>query len=167
MYQTINGFLNSWEMESSSTQKAMDNLTDDSLNQRIAEDHWTLGRLAWHITTAIKMITSQTNLAFEAPAEDFPVPESANYIAETYKSTNKAFINALQEQWKDEDLAKEINVFGRQMPAGSLLQFLLKHEIHHRGQMTVLMRQAGLNVPGIYGPSKEEWALMGMEPPKM
>jgi len=25
-----------------------------------------------------------------------------------------------------------------------------------------LMRQAGLKVPGIYGPSKEEWALMGM-----
>ena len=28
----------------------------------------------------------------------------------------------------------------------------------------VLMRQAGLGVPGIYGPSKEEWATMGMPP---
>ncbi len=33
--------------------------------------------------------------------------------------------------------------------------------------MTVLMRQAGLTVPGIYGPSKEEWANLGMEAPKM
>ena len=35
-------------------------------------------------------------------------------------------------------------------------------EAHHRGQMTVLMRQAGLTVPGIYGPAQEEWAAMGM-----
>lgn len=39
-------------------------------------------------------------------------------------------------------------------------------ETHHLGQMTVLMRQAGLNVPGVYGPSKEEWTAYGMpEPP--
>jgi uncharacterized damage-inducible protein DinB len=45
--------------------------------------------------------------------------------------------------------------------------FLIQHQAHHRGQMTVLMRQAGLPVPGIYGPSKEEWANFGMEAPKM
>lgn len=33
--------------------------------------------------------------------------------------------------------------------------------------MTVLMRQAGLVVPGIYGPSKEEWANFGMESPQI
>ena len=30
--------------------------------------------------------------------------------------------------------------------------------------MTVLMRQAGVPVPGMYGPSKEEWAAMGLPP---
>jgi uncharacterized damage-inducible protein DinB len=28
--------------------------------------------------------------------------------------------------------------------------------------MTVLMRQAGLRVPGVYGPAEEEWGEMGM-----
>jgi uncharacterized damage-inducible protein DinB len=28
--------------------------------------------------------------------------------------------------------------------------------------MTVLMRQAGIKVPGVYGPAKEEWAAYGM-----
>jgi hypothetical protein len=28
--------------------------------------------------------------------------------------------------------------------------------------MTVLMRQAGLKVPGFYGPAQEEWSAMGM-----
>jgi uncharacterized damage-inducible protein DinB len=40
----------------------------------------------------------------------------------------------------------------------------MKHEIHHRAQMTVLMRQAGLKVPGLYGPAKEEWSQYNMPP---
>jgi uncharacterized damage-inducible protein DinB len=42
------------------------------------------------------------------------------------------------------------------------LRVLIQHEVHHRGQMTVLMRQAGLEVPGVYGPAREEWAACGM-----
>ena len=37
---------------------------------------------------------------------------------------------------------------------------------HHRGQMTILMRQAGLLVPGMYGPSKDEWLAFGEEAPE-
>jgi uncharacterized damage-inducible protein DinB len=31
--------------------------------------------------------------------------------------------------------------------------------------MTVLMRQAGLRVPAMYGPAKEDWAEWDMQPP--
>jgi uncharacterized damage-inducible protein DinB len=31
--------------------------------------------------------------------------------------------------------------------------------------MTVLMRQAGLAVPGMYGPAREDWAKYGMAAP--
>jgi uncharacterized damage-inducible protein DinB len=44
---------------------------------------------------------------------------------------------------------------------------MIKHIVHHRGQMTVLMRQAGVQVPGIYGPAREEWSQMGMEAPSI
>jgi hypothetical protein len=29
------------------------------------------------------------------------------------------------------------------------------------------MRQAGLGVPGVYGPAREEWGAFGMPPPKI
>jgi uncharacterized damage-inducible protein DinB len=45
-----------------------------------------------------------------------------------------------------------------------LRSMVFSHLIHHRGQLTVLMRQAGLKVPGVYGPAREEWAAMGMQP---
>ncbi|MGB5893715.1 MAG: DinB family protein, partial [Ignavibacteriaceae bacterium] len=34
---------------------------------------------------------------------------------------------------------------------------------HHRGQLTVIMRLAGLKVLGVYGPAGEERANMGIK----
>jgi uncharacterized damage-inducible protein DinB len=41
---------------------------------------------------------------------------------------------------------------------------LIKHQEHHRGQLTVLMRQAGLNVSSVSGPVKEDWAKLNLPP---
>lgn len=41
------------------------------------------------------------------------------------------------------------------MPRGKLLRILINHQTHHLGQMTVLLRQAGLKVPPVMGPTKE------------
>jgi uncharacterized damage-inducible protein DinB len=54
-------------------------------------------------------------------------------------------------------------MYGQRWKRGFTLTALVEHQIHHRGQMTVLMRQAGLRVPGIYGPAREDWASMGMK----
>ncbi len=61
-------------------------------------------------------------------------------------------------------LSEMIPMYGEQWPRGLALAMLISHETHHRGQMTVLMRQAGVPVPGVSGPSREEWEAMGMPP---
>jgi uncharacterized damage-inducible protein DinB len=61
-------------------------------------------------------------------------------------------------------LTDELPMYGSTWRRGDILASLVHHQIHHRGQMTVLMRQAGLVVPGVYGPAREEWAAMGMPP---
>ena len=67
--------------------------------------------------------------------------------------------------WTDADLDKVDDMFGERWTRRFTLLVLINHQIHHRGQMTVLMRQAGLRVPGMYGPAKEDWAQWSMEPP--
>ncbi|MGG2018241.1 DinB family protein [Bacillus sp. S10(2024)] len=166
MFQTVEGFLKAWKYEADSTQRVLDMLTDESLTQEVTPDNWTLGRIAWHIVTTISVIASRTGLQFDAPANDFPVPTSAQFIADSYRQTASAFVEAIQTQWTDKDLAILNDFFGQQMPNSIFLMTIINHQNHHRGQMTVLMRQAGLKVPGIYGPAKEEWAAAGMEEPK-
>ncbi|MFD0768249.1 DinB family protein [Bacillus sp. CGMCC 1.60114] len=167
MFQTIEGFLTSWKYEAESTQKVLDALTDESLKQEITPENWTLGRIAWHIVTAIPVITSRTGLKFEGEMKDYPVPTSAKHIADSYRQMNEAFTQAIKTQWTDKDLATINDFFGKPMPNSIFIMTVINHQNHHRGQMTVLMRQAGLKVPGIYGPAKEEWAAAGMEAPQM
>ena len=49
-------------------------------------------------------------------------------------------------------------MYGEKWRERKTLGVLVTHQIHHRAQLTVVMRLAGLKVPGVYGPAKEEWA---------
>ena len=60
--------------------------------------------------------------------------------------TNSSFIEQLKKHYKDEDLQTEDDMYGEKWKRGLTLLYLMLHLAHHRGQMTVLMRQAGLKV---------------------
>ncbi|AFM39304.1 hypothetical protein Desaci_0230 [Desulfosporosinus acidiphilus SJ4] len=165
MFTSIAVFLETWKKESESTLRILKALTDNSLEQRVTKEDRTLGRLAWHIATTIPEMMSKTGLAFEDFKEDAPVPNSVNDIVNYYVNVNKQMKMGIIDQWNDQTLLEVRNMYGENWTITMVLDSLVNHQIHHRGQMTVLMRQAGLKVPGIYGPAREDWSQFGMEPP--
>ena len=162
MYRTINDFTEDWRRETLSTLRIFRTLNDASLGQKVTPDGRSLGFLAWHITLSLGETGERTGLNVVSPSEDAPVPMSAHEIAEVYRSAAESIADQVQERWNDASLAEEVEMFGEQWKRGFALASLLRHQTHHRGQMTVLMRQAGLRVPGVCGPAKEEWARFGM-----
>lgn len=167
MYPTIADFEGDLTRESGGTQKYMDALTDVSLSQAVADDHRTLGRIAWHMITTYPEMMNRTGLSVESIAAEAPIPATAREIRETYAAVTKELLDQVKGNWKDEDLLVEDDMYGQQWQRGLTLRILVRHEIHHRGQMSVLMRQAGLKVPGLYGPSKEEWSQFKMPEPEV
>jgi uncharacterized damage-inducible protein DinB len=165
MFRSIEEFLTTWQHESNATQKILDSLTDASLSQLVAQDHRTLGRIAWHIVTSLHEMLSRTGLTFDAAAHDSSVPDTAQAIADSYRNSNSALVAAIKEQWTDASLSESNDMYGEQWPNFTTLSVLISHQTHHRGQLTILMRQAGLRVPGVYGPSLEEWGEHGMAAP--
>jgi len=163
MFYHVRDFIKDWQKESANTMKIMQQLTDDSLNQRVTAQGRSLGRIAWHIITCLGEMTQRMGLATEAPAENAPVPVKAQDIIIAYERAAGSLLTAIQE-WQDADLNKADDMYGEQWKRGFSLKVLLRHEIHHRAQMTILMRQAGLAVPGMYGPSREEWSQFGAPP---
>jgi uncharacterized damage-inducible protein DinB len=160
MFHTIEEFLQEWNQEAAGSERILNHLTDASLPQQIAENHFTLGELGWHIANSIPVFAGQLGIEVPYPGDYKEVPTQASVIAEGYAKTNRAFVEALRSSWNDADIAQVRQVFGREMANGVTLRMLIQHQTHHRGQMTVLMRQAGLTVPGLYGPSREEYAEM-------
>jgi uncharacterized damage-inducible protein DinB len=162
MFVKISNFEADWRNEAAATQKIFDALTDASLAQQIAPKHRTIGQVAWHIVNTIPEMLTLTGLRFDCPGDSVAVPATAADIAAAYRQTSDAMLAAIRSQWTDESLLRQSNMYGELWPNGLTLWILVKHEIHHCGQITVLMRQAGLRVPGIYGPVMEEWAERGM-----
>jgi len=165
MYYKIQDFFNDWDMESKATLKYFNVLTDKSLNQKVYQEGRTLGFLAWHITGTIGEMMNRCGLNIETVEENGKNSVSAKAIHDEYKKISDSFVNELKSKWKDDTLLIEDDMYGEKWKRGSTLYSLITHQIHHRGQMSVLMRQAGLKVPGFYGPSKEEWAQFGMQAP--
>ncbi len=164
MYHTINEFLQDWKFESEATLKVFKNLTNESLWLKLNDRVRATGRLAWHITLMVNEMMAKTKLSLDEIAEDAPVPLEAGEISRKYENISLKLSDAIKSQWTDESLEEKVFMFGETWTKGQVLSSLIKHQIHHRGQLTILMREAGLKVPGTYGPSYEEWAKMGMQP---
>lgn len=164
MYYKVQDFINDWKDESGATLKTFGGLTDESLNKKFNEHVRTLGRLAWHITGAIPEMMNRTGLQIEGPESNSEVPASAAKIVEAYKKSSNSLSEAVEKNWTDQALSEKVNMYGEDWEKGKVLSILIVHQIHHRAQMTVVMRFCGLKVPGIYGPANEEWAQMGMPP---
>jgi uncharacterized damage-inducible protein DinB len=164
MYYKISDFIDDWKYESESTIKMLSNLSDASLTIKFNNEIRSAGRLAWHIVTALGEMAHRTGLTFETIDENTPIPSSVKEIVDQYKRASDGMVKEMLEKWNDKTLFLEDNMYGEMWKKGKSLRVLVTHQIHHRGQLTVVMRLAGLKVPGVYGPAKEEWVNYGMEP---
>jgi len=110
---------------------------------------------------------AKTGLTIKSVLPDAPLPTKAVAIQKAYASASRELLEQIKTGWTDQTLAVVDEMYGEKWPRGMPARVLLDHQTHHRGQMTVLMRQAGLTVPGVYGPAKEEWGAYGAPPPEI
>ncbi|MFJ7666562.1 DinB family protein [Lysinibacillus sp. NPDC097195] len=154
MYRQVDDFLNEWTIAANGTVQVLKAMTDETLSQSIVEGHNSLGWLGWHLVGAAGYFSYLAGLTVPMIRQEDPVPASAAEIVATYEKT----ANSIKEEaakLSKEDLLVEVKGFNGPITRGALLRALIDHQTHHRGQMTVLLRQAGLAVPGVLGPTKE------------
>ncbi|MCH5585770.1 DinB family protein [Shimazuella sp. AN120528] len=163
MFVTIKQFQTEFIEHATNTQNLFNALTDESLDQRITEDHRSLGELALHIIASYNFIGL---LGLSTPTFELDEARlSAEYIQAEYNKMINAVLRAVVTEWKDKTLKKKVSIMGDELQNGAALRFIINHSIHHCGQMTVLMRQAGLRIPGLYGPTSDDWVEQGETPP--
>ncbi len=159
---TIEALLQELDQEAQTTRRVLDRVPGDRLGWKPHDKSMSLGQLAMHVATvpgAIAEISQQSPF----PLPEFTQPSAtsaAELIPALEQSVTKAREilrgmdeSALARTWRVVDGDREVMA----LPVGALLRsIMLNHWYHHRGQLSVYLRQVGATVPSIYGPSADE-----------
>lgn len=156
MYRNLNDFIHEWENNCAGTLAIFESITDEKKQVAIVEGHSSLESLSWHLTTAPAYFMGQVGLSLDVELNPKNTPATISEIISNYKAASENVVKVVKENLSDEKLLTEVNSHGRLTPIGAMLRLMVDHQTHHRAQMQVLLRQAGLHVPGVMGPTKED-----------
>ena len=154
---TIANFLaDNFAYEMQTTQRVINAVPTDHLDYRPDEKSKTALGLVRHIVLEDEwLLNSIANGTFTPPPDQSDacgIMNPAEAIAQ-YKHKVPAALERVRGM-SGEQLTSTMDMFGAiQMSAVAFLQLALKHEVHHRGQLSAYLRAMGGKVPGIYGPS--------------
>ena len=158
----IEGMLQELEHETQTTRRVLERVPNEHLSWRPHPKSRTLGQLALHIATVPAGVAE---LASRSPAQapDFadPSPKSASELVPTLEQSiarAKQALGgmddaALMATWRLMRGDREILALPR---VAFLRSVMLNHWYHHRGQLTVYLRELNVPIPSIYGPSADE-----------
>jgi uncharacterized damage-inducible protein DinB len=158
----IHALLQELEQETQTTRRVLERVPEDKLAWKPHEKSMSLGQLALHIATvpgAVAEMASQS--PFQMPQLQQPTARNASELVPALEQSVAKARESIQSM-DDADLQRTWRlVHGDQelmaMPVGAILRtIMLNHWYHHRGQLSVYLRQVGVPVPSIYGPSADE-----------
>ncbi|MEK4254082.1 MULTISPECIES: DinB family protein [unclassified Ureibacillus] len=155
MYRKIDDFIKDWQHNSAGTIAIMESITEDKKHVAIVEGHNSLEFLSWHLTNAPLFFCGLIGQSLNVQINPSTPPSTMKEIIDEYKKVNEKVVNAVKKL-DDSSLEKEVDMIGQPTAIGAVLRMLIDHQTHHRAQMQVLLRQAGLPVPGVMGPTKEQ-----------
>jgi uncharacterized damage-inducible protein DinB len=145
--------------EGALTKRVLRAFPENKIDDRPCSSAQSAREIAW--TTVVTMMVVDPILAGELTLGGLPeAPKSWKEILDTFDRTLEA-TEAKVAQLADGEMNGMVkmpigpNKIGT-LRRGDALRMALHDQIHHRGQLSVLLRMAGGKVPSIYGPSGDE-----------
>jgi uncharacterized damage-inducible protein DinB len=150
------------EQEAQTTRRVLERVPADRLGWKPHDKSMSLGQLALHVATLPARIAEIARMS-TVPVPEFKHPTAASAselvpalevsVAKAKEILGTMDDASLMNMWRVVDGDKEVMA----LPVGALLRsIMLNHWYHHRGQLSVYLRQVGAPVPSIYGPSADE-----------
>jgi uncharacterized damage-inducible protein DinB len=155
-------FLREFDAEMAATRRLLERVPADQFDWKPHPKSRSLGELATHVTELPRWGIRFEKDSFQVGSEAAPpMKDSGAWVARF--DQNVAAARANIERASDEFMDGEFTVH---KPDGSVFfahkrsalvrRVLLNHLIHHRGQLTVYLRELDRPLPPIYGPTADE-----------
>ena len=158
----LQSFFEMWDAEARKTLNLLRALPAGQYDFRSDAGGRSLGELAWHLAEADGYVTygiEQGTFERGTKPPGLERPRSVEALAPGYDQVHADAATRVR-RLGPADLDRTLKYFdGKTRSVRDLLwSAMLFHNIHHRGQLSVLCRLAGGTVPGMYGPNREEMA---------
>ncbi len=151
------------EQEAVTTRRVLERVPNEKLTWRPHHKARTLGELAMHVAVvpgAVAELFGGPTPAQVPQFQDPPLNNTSDLLPTLEESITKAkkVLNgldeaALNETWRMMHGDKELFALPR---AALFRSIMLNHWYHHRGQLSVYLKQLDVPIPSIYGPSADE-----------
>src|SRR6185436_15107109 len=155
-------FLPEFDAEMAATRRLLERVPAEELDWKPHPKSRSLGELATHVTELPRWAIRFEKESFQVGSEKAPpMPDAAAYLArfDENASAARAAIARASDEWMQKDftvLKADGQVFFTSNRQSLIRRVLLNHLIHHRGQLTVYMRELDRPLPAIYGPTADE-----------
>lgn len=152
------------EIEAVTTRKCLERIPSEKFDWKPHEKSFTMRQLAVHIAemhgwTMPTLMQPELDFAkFEyKPAEPSTTEELValldKNVSEAVSTLRQVSDDKFMEQWS----LKNGDITYFTMPRIAVMRsMVMNHIVHHRGQLTVYLRENDIPVPSIYGPSADE-----------
>ena len=154
--------LNEYDSEMASTRRLLERLPTGRLDWKPHGKSRTLGELATHVTELPRWGVRFQASEWKIGSEKAPALKTVAEFLARFDENVAAGRQGLAAQ-SDDQMREEFAVLRPdggaffQLPRKVLVRrVLLSHLIHHRGQLTVYLRENDVPLPTIYGPSADE-----------
>jgi uncharacterized damage-inducible protein DinB len=160
--KAVEVLLQELEHEAKTTRRVLERVPGDKLAWKPHQKSMSLGELAMHVATVpgnVAEIASRKTFSvtgFSRPSASTAaelLPALDESIAKARRVLGGLDDAALDDTWRLTNGDRELMA----IPRGAFLRsVMLNHWYHHRGQLSVYLRELNVPVPSIYGPSADE-----------
>jgi len=161
--QEIEMLIKVWDMEAAKTVQLLQAIPRDKYDFRPDPTGRSLGEMAWHLAEGDaynSLGVAEGGFKPEMRPPGMERPKSVEALAPGYDRVHREAV-ARVRALKPSDLDRAIPFFnGQPMSGAEILWGAVFHNVHHRGQLSLMCRLAGGVSPGMYGPNREEMAAM-------
>ncbi len=152
-----------YQYETGVTRKVIERVPEDKYGWKPHDKSMTAGALAAHIVE-IQGWTPDTLAHDEFKIDNYEAykPKSKADLLQTFDTLVADTLKAMKGGVTDQLLMKPWKMTQKgqtllEMPKVAVIRtWVLNHQVHHRGQLSVYLRLLGQPVPSIYGPSADE-----------
>ena len=160
----VDSFLQELAAEAATTRRVLERVPTDKLDWRPHPKSMSLGQLALHVAKTPGQISAMLvgdSMEFPTEFPPAPAPASTEEILTAFDA-DIALANETLKTWDDAHATATWSVTAggktvMSMPRIGFVRVIgLNHWYHHRGQLSVYLRELDVPLPSIYGPSADD-----------